>query len=97
MGEETAMTVRAFTHGYDLFHPAETVVWHDYLRADARKHWGDHTEAEGTRSCWSELDEKSKRKVQRLLRGERLRELRAWSGADARTVRGLRRVIFWAA
>ena len=74
MGEETAMTVRAFTHGYDLFHPAETIVWHDYLRADARKHWGDHTEANSASRTvshlWNELDEKSRRKVQRLLRGE---------------------------
>ena len=44
MGEEAAMTVRAFTHGYAFFHPSETVVWHDYLRVDARKHWGDHTD-----------------------------------------------------
>ena len=70
MGEESAMTVRAFTHGYDLFHPAETVVWHDYLRLDANKHWGDHSEAARVAQPWSELDEKSRRKVQRLLRGE---------------------------
>ncbi len=36
------MTVRAFTHGYDLFHPCETIVWHDYVRKDAVKHWDDH-------------------------------------------------------
>jgi hypothetical protein len=70
MGEESAMTVRAFTHGFDLFHPAETVVWHDYLRADARKHWGDHTDTANVASPWSELDERSKRKVQRLLLGK---------------------------
>lgn len=70
MGEESAMTVRAFTHGYDLFHPAETIIWHDYGRHDARKHWGDHTDtAVGTRS-WNKLDETSRCKVQRLLRGE---------------------------
>ncbi len=70
MGEESAMTVRAFTHGYDLFHPAETVIWHDYIRADARKHWGDHTEATPVAKHWSELDEKSRDKVRRLLLGE---------------------------
>src|SRR6185437_7520232 len=41
MGEETAMTVRAFTHGYDFFHPAETILWHDYGRQHTRKHWED--------------------------------------------------------
>ncbi len=70
LGEESAMTVRAFTHGYDLFHPAETIVWHDYIRADAPKHWGDHSEAADVASPWSELDERSRRKIQRLLLGE---------------------------
>lgn len=70
MGEESAMTVRAFTQGYDLFHPAETIIWHDYIRADARKHWGDHSDAADVPSPWSKLDEASKRKVRRLLLGE---------------------------
>ena len=48
LGEEAAMTLRAFTHGYDLFHPCETIVWHDYVRSDAVKHWDDHTEANKT-------------------------------------------------
>ena len=70
MGEEAAMTVRAFTHGYDLFHPTETVLWHDYLRTDARKHWSDHTEANCEVRPWGELDERSRRKTQCLLVGE---------------------------
>jgi hypothetical protein len=83
MGEEIAMTVRAFTHGYDLFHPAETIVWHDYLRLDARKHWSDHGDSCGSEPSppqfpeslgpsWSELDSISRRKVQRLLQNEPL-------------------------
>ena len=70
MGEESAMTVRAFTHGYDFFHPAETVVWHDYLRHDAKKHWGDHTDEKAATHSWSALDQYSRQKVQRLLLGE---------------------------
>jgi hypothetical protein len=70
MGEESALTVRAFTHGYDFFHPLETVVWHDYIRADAKKHWGDHVDSEIVTTPWGDLDERSKRKVQRLLLGE---------------------------
>ncbi len=70
MGEESAMTVRAFTHGYDLFHPAETIVWHDYGRQDARKHWGDHTGNDAIVCPWNKLDETSRHKVQRLLNGE---------------------------
>lgn len=73
MGEETAITVRAFTHGYDFFHPCETIVWHDYVRKDATKHWDDHAEANSDRRTgqnWSELDRRSKAKVKRLLAGE---------------------------
>ncbi len=70
MGEEIAMTVRAFTHGYDLFHPKDTVLWHDYLRTDSRKHWGDHTQADPALHFWAELDGKSKEKIQQLLLGE---------------------------
>lgn len=70
LGEEAAMTLRAFTHGYDLFHPQETIVWHDYVRKDAVKHWDDHTEATQTAPAWGERDLESKRKIGRLLAGE---------------------------
>ena len=63
--------LRAFTSGYDLFHPQETIVWHDYGRPAAPKHWGDHTaDTEGkTGRVWHELDSRSKDKVRRLLAG----------------------------
>ena len=70
MGEESALTVRAFTHGYDLFHPAETIVWHDYIRADSRKHWSDHTPEVSEVGHWQKLDQASRSKVQRLLSGK---------------------------
>ncbi len=70
LGEETAMTLRAYTSGYDLFHPHQTIVWHDYGRPDALKHWGDHTKANNVSQEWHKLDSRSKQKVRRLLRGE---------------------------
>ncbi len=70
LGEEATMTLRAFTGGYDLFHPCEPVVWHDYVRADATKHWDDHTEANNAARKWHELDMVSKARVKRLLAGE---------------------------
>lgn len=42
LGEEISLAVRAFTHGYDLFHPHEIVVWHEYTRKNRRLHWDDH-------------------------------------------------------
>jgi hypothetical protein len=94
LGEEAAMTLRAFTSGYDLFHPQETIVWHDYGRPTAPKHWGDHVEDEALRP-WHELDSRSREKVRRLLVGQpvesyglgsarRLEEYEAYAGLSFR-------------
>ena len=40
-GEEISIAVRAFTHGYDLFHPHRVVLWHEYTRNGRTKHWDD--------------------------------------------------------
>jgi hypothetical protein len=40
-GEEITIAVRAFTHGYDLFHPHKTLIWHEYLRNNKKKQWDD--------------------------------------------------------
>ena len=70
LGEEIALTLRAFTSGYDLFHPQQTIVWHDYGRPNALKHWGDHTKQNDISREWHELDSRSKQKVKRLLSGQ---------------------------
>jgi hypothetical protein len=70
LGEETAMTLRAFTHGYDIFHPFETILWHDYGRPTAAKHWDDHTKANSINREWHEIDSHSKDRVRRLLAGQ---------------------------
>lgn len=41
-GEEISIAVRAFTNGYDLFHPNEIITWHEYTRKNRTKHWDDH-------------------------------------------------------
>jgi len=40
-GEEISIAVRAFTHGYDLFHPHKVLVWHEYTRKGRTKQWDD--------------------------------------------------------
>ncbi|MGV2293061.1 GlcNAc-transferase family protein [Trinickia sp. YCB016] len=42
-GEEISIAARAFTHGYDLYHPQRVITWHDYTRKDNPRIWGDHT------------------------------------------------------
>jgi hypothetical protein len=57
-GEETSISARAFTHGYDLFHPNLPVIWHEYTREGKKRHWDDHT--------FSPLDQRSFRKYRAL-------------------------------
>ena len=43
-GEEISIAVRAFTQGYDLFHPHKIVCWHEYTRKGRTKQWDDDKE-----------------------------------------------------
>jgi Glycosyltransferase (GlcNAc) len=36
------ISLRAFTHGYDLYHPHVILGWHEYKRATRVTHWDDH-------------------------------------------------------
>jgi hypothetical protein len=67
LGEEITLAVRAFTHGYDLFHPSEVIAWHEYTRNYRRKHWDDHTAANGMPVDWSERDAPSRESASHLL------------------------------
>jgi len=40
-GEEISIAVRAYTHGYDIFHPHKVVCWHEYTRKGRAKQWDD--------------------------------------------------------
>jgi hypothetical protein len=43
-GEEISIAVRAYTHGYDIFHPHKVVCWHEYTRKGRTKQWDDDKE-----------------------------------------------------
>jgi len=42
-GEEISISARAYTHGYDLFHPHRLVAWHEYTRKARPKQWDEIT------------------------------------------------------
>ena len=67
-GEEITLSIRAFTHGYDLFHPPEHILWHEYTRPHRAKHWSDHVQAQGVTVEWHERDATSREKVRRFLK-----------------------------
>jgi hypothetical protein len=51
-GEEISIAARAYTWGYDLFHPHIPVVYHEYTRKGRTKQWDDDKE-------WGERNKKS--------------------------------------
>jgi len=43
-GEEMSITVRAYTYGYEIFHPHILIAWHEYTRKNRVKQWDDDKE-----------------------------------------------------
>jgi hypothetical protein len=87
-GEEINLTVRSFTHGYDLFHPHRCIIWHATMRTERNGIlvWDDQYK-KGNYS-FGTLQDKARAKIRQLLRIEDNGfDLR---GYDLGTVRTLR-------
>ncbi|MCX8958681.1 glycosyltransferase [Erwinia psidii] len=73
-GEEIAMAVRAFTCGYDIWHPHKILLWHFYGRKDHSKVWSDHNneakKAGSVDKAWWDRDRDAKKRVRALLKNE---------------------------
>ena len=61
-GEEISLSIRAFTHGWDIFHPHKLVAWHHYTRAGSKRHWDDHG------AVWDKLNNQSFSKYRKLVK-----------------------------
>jgi len=68
-GEEITMAVRAYTHGYDLFHPNKLIQWHLYAKGFVNQHAHDHDpwSKTATEPFWSNLELESVRRIRTLL------------------------------
>ena len=60
-GEEITMAVRAFTSGYDLFHPHRMLLWHYYTRPGQQRPWNDDRQ-------WIKKEQRSSSAVLETLR-----------------------------
>ena len=61
--DEVAISLRAYTMGYELFHPHRILGWHLYDRTATRfPHWNDHPE-------WRQQNEYSYSRLKDLFRG----------------------------
>ena len=69
-GEEINLTVRSYTHGYDLFHPPKVVVWHATMREerDGILVWDDQHKR-GNNMWWKQQDI-GRSKIRQLLKVE---------------------------
>lgn len=64
--EETTLSLRAFTHGYDFFTPYRMVMWHEYTRNYRPKHWEDHGTESQTKKTSGERDIFARDKTRQL-------------------------------
>lgn len=68
-GEEINLTVRSYTHGYDLFHPHKLVVWHSTMREEraGKLKWDDDAKLGVD---WWNKQEYARKKIRCLFRVE---------------------------
>lgn len=66
-GEEQSLSLRFWTHGYNVYNPNKPVLFHMYKEPDIQytSHWGDNHD-------WQELDSIAQQRVNALFRGEGL-------------------------
>lgn len=62
-GDDITTALRAYCHGYDLFHPHRIIAWHLYERKTRTPHWQEHEN-------WIDLDKKSYERIYRIFKGE---------------------------
>ena len=92
-GEEINATVRAWTHGWDIFHPHCCFIWHEYTRNGSPKHWDDHT-SKSAIIPWHDRDRACRQRVVKMLREEidlgeyglgktrTIKQYENWAGVD---------------
>lgn len=68
--EETTMSIRAWTRGYDFFSPYRQYMWHEYTREGRPKHWEDHGKQSKTKQNSGERDSFSRLKTRQIFRQE---------------------------
>lgn len=59
LGEELTLAIRAFTHGYNIYHPHRNYIWHEYTRTTKSHHWDDI-------AYWNDMNLKSRERIKRL-------------------------------
>lgn len=87
-GEELNLTVRSYTHGYDMFHPHKLVIWHSTMREEraGKLKWDDDVRLN---IDWIKKQDYARKKI-RVLLGTEVDPTINLTGYDLGTVRTLR-------
>ena len=87
-GEEINLTVRSYTHGYDLFHPHKIVVWHSTMREEraGKLKWDDDVKLG---IDWYTKQETARKRI-RVMLGSEVDPSVDLTGYDIGTVRTVR-------
>jgi hypothetical protein len=87
-GEELNLTVRSYTHGYDMFHPHKLVIWHSTMREEraGKLKWDD--DAKMGIDWWNKQNY-ARKKIRCMLRTEEDPEIDL-TGYDIGNVRTIR-------
>jgi len=88
-GEELNMTIRSYTHGYDLFHPHKCIIWHATMRTERNGMlvWDDqHKNGEGSK-FWKQQDIARSRIRQLLQTEDNGHDLTGYELGTKRTIR----------
>lgn len=87
-GEEINLTVRSFTHGYDLFHPHKIVIWHATMREERSGIliWDDQSKRGEN---WYLSQQNAWKRIRNLLRTQKDEDVDL-TGYDLGTTRTLR-------
>ncbi|MDX1668424.1 MAG: GlcNAc-transferase family protein [Limnobacter sp.] len=71
-GEEQNLAIRAFTHGWNIFHPKDIPLWHLYKamgNSYLNHHWHPEWEAKRTLK-WTDRQQRAKQRLKQVLYGE---------------------------
>lgn len=66
-GEEASLAARLWTHGYDLYAPNRAVIFHNYERQSAPRHWSDDKD-------WTKISDRSFERFRHLFGIERAKD-----------------------
>ena len=91
-GEEINLTVRSYTHGYDLFHPHRVVIWHATMREEraGKLVWDDQSKrGDGS---WHQGNDRARSRIRQLFGLEdNGHDLGPYTLGDKRTLRDYER------